>query len=122
MRLWRPVGSRELDKIRASDMRAFPPRLTDQPIFYPVLTFDYAERIAGGRNSVRKDHGFAGFVVTFEVDDAYVSRFPVQTAGGQDCKELWVAADELDTFNRNILGPIEIAAEYRNGVRILAWA
>jgi hypothetical protein len=35
--LWRPVGSAELDLLRAADMRAWLPRLPDQPIFYPVL-------------------------------------------------------------------------------------
>ncbi|MBC8141560.1 MAG: ADP-ribosylation/crystallin J1, partial [Armatimonadetes bacterium] len=35
--LYRPVGQRELDLIAASGYRAFPPRLPEQPIFYPVL-------------------------------------------------------------------------------------
>jgi hypothetical protein len=42
--LWRPVGPEELALIRAADMRAFPPRLPEQPIFYPVLSEDYAVR------------------------------------------------------------------------------
>jgi hypothetical protein len=37
--LWRPVGPAELDLIRASGMRAFPPRLPEQPIFYPYFNF-----------------------------------------------------------------------------------
>ena len=40
--LWRPVGPAELALIRASGMRAFPPRLPEQPIFYPVLSEEYA--------------------------------------------------------------------------------
>ena len=44
--LWRPVGPQELDLIRQSGMRAFPPRLPDQPIFYPVTTEEYAVKIA----------------------------------------------------------------------------
>ena len=44
--LWRPVGPAELELIRASRMRAFPPRLPEQPIFYPVLSEDYAIKIA----------------------------------------------------------------------------
>jgi hypothetical protein len=44
--LWRPVGPKELKLIEAVDMRAFPPRLPEQPIFYPVLTEDYAVKIA----------------------------------------------------------------------------
>ena len=44
--LWRPVGPEELALIRASGMRAFAPRLPEQLIFYPVLTEDYAVKIA----------------------------------------------------------------------------
>jgi hypothetical protein len=44
--LWRPAGPHELELIRATGMRAFPPRLPEQPIFYPVLTEDYAIKIA----------------------------------------------------------------------------
>jgi hypothetical protein len=40
--LWRPVGPAELRLIEQSGMKAFPPRLPDQPIFYPVTTEDYA--------------------------------------------------------------------------------
>jgi hypothetical protein len=44
--LYRPIGQKELDLIRESDWTRFPPRLDWQPIFYPVLTEDYAVRIA----------------------------------------------------------------------------
>ena len=36
--LWRPVGPEELRLIEESGMTAFPPRLPEQPIFYPVTT------------------------------------------------------------------------------------
>ncbi|MEL7487228.1 MAG: hypothetical protein AAGJ87_08440 [Pseudomonadota bacterium] len=117
MRLWRPVGRHELAKIRASGMRAFPPRLPEQPIFYPVLSFAYAEKIARDRNSIRENHGFVGFVVRFDVDDAYASRFSKHLAGGQEHQELWVPAGELARFNHHIRGRIEIISQYRCGVR-----
>lgn len=44
--LYRPVGPKELELIAASGYREFPPRLPDQPIFYPVLNEDYARQIA----------------------------------------------------------------------------
>ena len=40
--LYRPVGPKELELIAASGYREFPPRLPDQPIFYPVLNEEYA--------------------------------------------------------------------------------
>lgn len=48
MILYRPVGTRELELIRESDCRRFPPRLPEQPIFYPVLNEKYAVEIASG--------------------------------------------------------------------------
>ena len=59
MILYRPVGLKELELIADSGFRAYPPRLPHQPIFYPVLTFDYAERIARDWNA--KEAPFAGF-------------------------------------------------------------
>ena len=75
MILFRPVGPRELGLIEASGFRAFPPRLPEQPIFYPVLNFAYAEQIARNWNSTRADAGFQDFVTRFEVDNAYVARY-----------------------------------------------
>jgi hypothetical protein len=40
--LYRPAGPKELALIAASGCRRFPPRLPEQPIFYPVLNEDYA--------------------------------------------------------------------------------
>ena len=44
--LWRPVGPIELSLIQEAGMRAFPPRLPEQPFFYPVTTENYAVKIA----------------------------------------------------------------------------
>ena len=43
MILYRPVGLKELELIYDSGMRAFPARLPQQPIFYPVLDLEYAK-------------------------------------------------------------------------------
>jgi len=118
MKLWRPVGRNELAKIEASGMREFPPRLPEQPIFYPVLTFEYAEKIARDWNSVRQNHDHVGYVVAFEINDSYAARFPVQIAGGSECKELWVPADELGAFNKHLIGKIEVVARYDKGKRV----
>jgi len=119
MQLWRPTGRKELVKIEELGMRAFPPRLPEQPIFYPVISFDYAEAIARDWNSVRENHEYIGFVLGFEIDDTYGAKFPMQTAGGKACQELWVPSEELDDFNRHIRGEINIIAEYKNGARVL---
>lgn len=82
--LWRPVGPAELRLIEESGMTAFPPRLPDQPIFYPVTTEAYAVRIARDWN-VRDSS--AGFVTRFQVLASYLTAFAVQDAGGRAHRE-----------------------------------
>jgi hypothetical protein len=119
MKLFRPVGRNELAMIEAADMAAFPPRLPDQPIFYPVLNFEYAEQIARDWNSTRENHAFVGYVTEFDVDDAFVGRYATQTAGAASLhRELWVPAEELDEFNRHIIGKIRVVATYERGKRV----
>lgn len=106
--LYRPIGRTELELIAASGFRHFPPRLAEQPIFYPVLTRDYAIRIARDWNTKDAVSGFAGFVTAFKVDGHYLERFDVQVVGADEHKELWVPAEQLDDFNAHILGRIQV--------------
>ena len=108
--LYRPVGYNELKLIAEAQYAAFPPRLPDQPIFYPVMNFEYAEQIARDWNTKR--NSFAGFVTKFGVDADYLQQFPVQIVGGQQHTELWVPAEKLEEFNRHIAGKIKIVAAY----------
>jgi hypothetical protein len=101
MILYRPMSQAELDLVIASGWKAFPPRLPEQPIFYPVLNLKYAQEV----HRWNQDGG----VVRFEVDDTYVSKFPVQCVGASYHTELWVPAEELDEFNQHIVGLIELA-------------
>jgi len=107
--LYRPVGPKELALIEEFGWLGFPPRLPDQPIFYPVLNEEYAVEIARDWNV--KESG-AGFVTRFEVEKAYVEQFPVQTVGARRHQELWVPAEELEEFNRHIVGLIEVVARF----------
>jgi hypothetical protein len=107
--LWRPVGPAELALIEASGMREFPPRLPDQPIFYPVTTLDYAVKIARDWNVPASG---AGYVTRFEVQRAFLHAFEVQDAGGRDHQEYWIPADQLARFNAAIVGRIEIVASF----------
>lgn len=106
MILYRPVGLNELRLIYQADLRAFPPRLPDQPIFYPVLNEPYARKIARDWNT--KSETFAGFVTRFSVDDAYASKFQRQVVGAREHEELWVPAEELADFNAHLQAPIEV--------------
>ena len=109
--LFRPVGLKELELIRASGNRAFPPRLPEQPIFYPVLNEEYATQIARDWNV--KDSG-AGFVTRFCVRKEFISKYQIQTVGGSIHQELWIPAEDLPAFNENIVGEIEVIAEFQS--------
>lgn len=110
--LYRPVGLKELELIAASDYAKFPPRLSWQPIFYPVLNEAYAIEIATKWNLDDEGSGYAGFVTVFEVDATYVSSFKVENVGGPIHNELWIPAEELETFNAHIIGKIRITKMY----------
>lgn len=114
MNLFRPTGLKELLLVRDSGWKAWPPRLPDQPIFYPVTTQVYAEKIARDWNSVLPAPDNLGFVTRFEISKEMVTRYPVQQAGGRDHEELWVPAEELDEFNSGILGQIEVVAAFKD--------
>jgi hypothetical protein len=109
--LYRPVGPKELDLVRQSGFREFPPRLPEQPFFYPVLNEEYAIQIARDWNA--RDAG-SGYVLRFEVRSEFLSTYDVHVVGSSIHREYWIPAAELDAFNRNIVGVIEVVAEFRN--------
>jgi hypothetical protein len=107
--LWRPVGPAELALIRASGMRAFPPRLPEQPIFYPVLSEEYAVKIARDWNAPRAGKGY---VTRFRVSREFLGKYEVHEVGGKAHREYWIPADDLPGFNAALVGTIEVAAEF----------
>lgn len=109
MCLWRPTGPAELELVRASGWRRWPPRLEGQPIFYPVLNEDYATRIARDWNVPASG---AGFVTRFEVEKDYLDAFEVHQVGGDTILEYWIPAAGLEEFNSHIVGLIEVVATF----------
>lgn len=111
--LYRPVGPKELALIKALDYRAFPPRLPEQPIFYPVLTEEYAIAIARDWNVPASG---AGYVTRFSVSAEFLQRYEVQRVGSDLHLEYWIPAGELEAFNAAIVGRIEVTHEFRASV------
>lgn len=109
--LYRPVGTEELRLIEESDWSAFPPRLPDQPIFYPVTNQIYAEMIARDWN-VKFNDDHRGYVTRFSVRSEVANSYERQIVGGRECEELWVPAENLKAFNSAIVGKIEVVAEF----------
>ena len=109
--LYRPVGQEELNLIRRAGYREFPPRLPHQPIFYPVLNEEYATQIARDWNT--KSGSRRGFVTKFQIRADFLRRYEIKTVGSSIHQEYWIQAEDLPEFNQNIVGLIEIIAEYQ---------
>jgi predicted GIY-YIG superfamily endonuclease len=108
--LYRPTGPTELDLIKKSGYKKFPPRLPEQPIFYPVLTQEYATKIARDWNVPASGKGF---VLEFYVRKDFLDKYPVQVAGGNSHQEYWIPAEELEEFNDALVGEIKVIETYQ---------
>ena len=95
--------------IAASGWRAFPPRLPEQPIFYPVTNEEYAVQIARDWNA--KTDG-VGHVTRFDIDADYAAQFPRRVVGSRIHEELWVPSERLDDFNNHIVGLIRVTQTF----------
>jgi hypothetical protein len=107
--LFRPVGPEELRLIEQTGFREFPPRLPEQPIFYPVLSEEYAVKIARDWNVPASG---AGYVTRFKVRRDFISRYQIQNVGGERFQEYWIPAADLAELNRNIVGTIEVVRKF----------
>lgn len=84
--------------------------LPGHPIFYPVLNEDYAAKIARDWNV---KHSGSGYVTRFRVRRSFLDRYQVHLVGGRTIAEYWIPAEDLAEFNANIIGCIELIAEYQ---------
>jgi hypothetical protein len=112
MTLYRPVGQAELELIRTANFRAFPPRLPEQSFFYPVLSEQYAARIARQWNVKDARSGFSGYVLRFKVLTEFLNTYETHTVGSSEHREYWIPAADLGRFNENIVGEIEVVSEF----------
>jgi hypothetical protein len=111
-RLFRPVGLSELALVWDSGMRKFPPRLPHQPVFYPVTNIDYARQIARDWNTRDEKSDFSGFITSFGVQSAYLSKFEKHSVGSSTHEEYWIPSSELDRFNDAINDLIRVEEAY----------
>ena len=112
VKLYRPVGLKEMELIAERKYTAFPPRLEWQPIFYPVLNQAYAEQIALQWNVPDSFSGHCGIVTSFEVNEEFIAQYEVKNVGGSLHEELWIPTEELKKFNENIQGTIQIECAF----------
>jgi hypothetical protein len=108
--LYRPTGPMEMELVAASGYRRWPPRLPEQPIFYPVTNEEYAKEIAIKWNIPTSG---VGFVAKFFVKKSFMDGYQIHKVGGEIHTEWWIPAEDLEELNDNIVGSIEIVGEYR---------
>lgn len=107
------IDPRDPKKSPSSSRAGFarwPPRLPEQPIFYPVTNEQYAIDIAGDWNV--KASGY-GCVTRFHVRKAFMDRYEIQKVGGDHHTEWWIPAEDPDELNENIVGTIEVVREFK---------
>jgi hypothetical protein len=107
--LYRPTGPRELALVAANGYKRWPPRLPEQPIFYPVTNEDYAVEIARDWNVPNSG---VGYVTRFEVDAEFMARYEVHVVGASRHAEWWIPAEELEALNDHIVGLIEVTKTF----------
>ncbi|WP_442266373.1 ADP-ribosylation/crystallin J1 [Tenacibaculum sp. ZS6-P6] len=112
IKLYRPVGEKEMQLIAESGFKKFPPRLEWQPIFYPVLNEEYASEIASKWNTTDPFGNYLGFVTAFEISEDEFKKYPIENVGGKIHNELWVSANQLESFNDSIQGEIKTLKVY----------
>ena len=95
----------ELALVEASGCRRWPPRVSTQPIFYPVTNVEYAIEIASKWNA--KDSG-SGYVTEFDIRRAFMDRYEIQTVGSSMHTEWWLPAEDLEELTDNIVGLIRV--------------
>ena len=110
--MYRPCGEKELQLIKDSGYKKWPPRLPQQPIFYPVTNERYAMEI---NNWNIRDKGI-GYVTSFEVIKSFVDNYPIETVGAKHHTEWWIPSEELEKLNDNIIGLIEVIGEYKEAI------
>jgi len=105
--MYRPCGQAELDLVSAASYRRWPPRLTGQPIFYPVTNERYAREV----NAWNVQQYGKGCVTKFKVRKEFAEKYKIETVGAAHHTEWWIPAEDLDELNDNIVGIIEVVDE-----------
>ena len=107
--LYRPTGPEELALVAQSGYLRWPPRLPEQPIFYPVTNEAYAVAIARDWNVPQSG---SGFVTRFEVLESFMRRYETHIVGAARHEEWWIPAEDLEALNAHLVGRIEIVHSF----------
>ena len=105
--MYRPCGQKELDLVIQSGYKKWPPRLPEQPIFYPVTNEGYAREV----NQWNVSQFGKGYITKFNVRASFVANYEIKQVGASNHTEWWIPAEDLEALNENIIGEIEVIDE-----------
>ncbi len=54
-----------------------------------------------------------GYVTKFKIRKDFLDKYEVRIVGGKNHEEYWIPAEDLEEFNKNLIGKIEMIAEFR---------
>ena len=108
--LYRPTGEKEMALVRGQWLEALSAGFARPADLYPVLNESYATEIAQKWNA--RDGG-TGYVMRFQVNAEFLTRYKVQTVGASMHQGYWIPVGDLEEFNRHIVGEIEVVAVFR---------
>ena len=77
-----------------------------------MLNQAYAEDIASKWNPTDENSGYMGAVTRFVLPTAYLAQYAEQVVGNATHRELWIPSGELEAFNQQLIGKIEVIAAY----------
>jgi len=77
-----------------------------------VLNKAYADQIAAEWNTKDAFGGYCGVTTSFDLLESHFSKYAVQNVGGAIHNELWVPAEDLEEFNRNIVNGIRVVSAF----------
>lgn len=79
-----------------------------------MLSEEYATQIARDWNTKDERSKFSGDVLKFAVRNEFLRNYEVHVVGSADHREYWIPGKDLPQFNANIVGEIEILAEFHS--------
>jgi len=108
--LFRPTVPRELALLQDSGFLKWPPRLPEQPLFYPVT--NEQDAIAITRAWIVQHSGL-GYVTRFRVRKEFLDQCKRDDSETCDQNTRFVPAEDVEALNQSIVGRIEVIREFR---------
>ncbi|WP_163832084.1 hypothetical protein [Spartinivicinus ruber] len=108
--LFRPIGPEQFEALKNLGFSQIPSHVFGQKFFYPLLHESFAKQIA--QEWYLPKHGQA-YVIRLEIASSYLEQFEVKRIGGPEHTEYRIPIEEQTNFSRELVGNIEIVAEYQ---------